>query len=162
MKKFLKVIGITAIVAGIVYFVIDLIQFKIALDKKRDDLDETAKNQAKTKRESRQNRVKETLQNNIEVFEKKMIEYGAVMRDDFDADNREKFKLRPIYEYNGKFFRIGTIVFDEGDDPYIIVNAIDNEKYARLGVMEEIEAYPYDMTEERIEQVVKEYMETEL
>ena len=70
--------------------------------------------------------------------------------------------LRPIYEYNGKFIRIGTIVFDEGDDPYIIVNAIDNEKYARLGVMEEIEAYPYDMTEERIEQVVKEYMETEL
>ncbi len=65
-------------------------------------------------------------------------------------------------EFKGNFYRVGTLVFEEEKDPYIVINAIDNERFAKIGVMEEIEAYPYDMPEERIREVVAEVLEAEL
>ncbi|MCR4604628.1 MAG: hypothetical protein K5639_01375 [Eubacterium sp.] len=162
MKKALKILGIIVAVAAIAYVVCEIIQFIIQYKKTKDGLEETASKQIFSKKKKRKEIVEETLNNNIKLFEESMVAHGAKLMEEFDEENRDKFELRPIYEYKGNYFRMGFLVFDEGEDPYIIVNAIDNEKFAKIGIMEEIEAYPYDMTAERINEVVGEFLETEL
>ncbi|MBR6228278.1 MAG: hypothetical protein IKQ97_00905 [Eubacterium sp.] len=158
----LEIVGIIAIISSSVFLARDIYELISKYKKSRSDINEAARKQISSKKQRRAEMVKNTLEHNMNLFEERMLAHGAVMRDDFDVENREKFGMRSIYEYQDKFFRIGTLVFDEGEDPYIIVNAIDNERYARIGIMEEIEAYPYDMPEARIDEVVKEYLESEL
>ena len=161
-NKFLSMVGVIALVTIAAYFVYDIVKLVTEYKKNRNDLNETAKRQIFSKKKRRQLMVEKTLKHNMDLFEKIMLAHGAELMEEFDEENRDKFELRPIYKYNGNFFRIGSLVFDEGEDPYIIVNAIDNEKFARIGIMEEIEAYPYDMPEARIEEVVGEFLEAEL
>ena len=158
----LEIIGILAITTVAVVFAKDIISLARRIRERRLDINKTAQKQVLSKKQRRKEMVETTIRRNIGIFEEKMVERGAVLRDEFDVDNREKFELRPIYEYKGNFFRIGVLLFEDEGDPYIVVNAIDNERFAKIGIMEEIEAYPYDIPEYRIDEVVGEFLEAEL
>ncbi|MEE3467418.1 MAG: hypothetical protein VZQ83_03155 [Eubacterium sp.] len=161
-KKVGKILIFTLLAAIAAYAIYDLIQLRKRFIKYQDDTNREAKKRVFSKKKNREDMVKETLAMNVERFEKAMEEHGAVLRSDLDSENIEKFELRPIYEYKGNYYRVGTLVFEGESDPYIVINAIDNERFAQIGVMEEIEAYPYDIPEERVREVVAEVLEAEL
>ena len=161
-RSFLEIVGIIALVALVAFLINDIIELVKKAMKSKSDLNETAVKHVASKKQRRKEMVEDTLNRNMDLFEERMVDHGAVQMEEFDAKNRERFGTRPIFEYNGNYFRIGSLTFDEGEDPYIIVNAIDNERFAKIGVMEEIEAYPFDMPEARIDEVVGEFLESEL
>ncbi len=79
-----KVLAFTAL-AGVGAFVAyDLIQLKRGYAKYQDDLNEEASDRIRSKKDSREERVKRTLDKNIECFEKAMEDYGAKIRNDLD------------------------------------------------------------------------------
>jgi len=163
MKKAGKILIASAVAAAGAYLTYDLIQIWRGMDKYQDDANKEAEKRIKSKRKAKEDTVKQTLDRNIVRFEQAMKDYGAVVRSDLDKSNVEKYDLRPIYEFKGNYYRVGSLVFDdEKDTPYIVINAIDNQRFAEIGVMEEIEAYPYDMPEERIREVVAEFLEADL
>ena len=160
-KKGIVFIGIIA-AAVVAYLVYDLLQLKKKYSSYKSELESSAKKHALFKKNKRKERIEQTLEKNIERFEQALEVCGAKKRGDLDEKNIDKYNLRSIYEYNGNYYRIGTLSFEEEKDPYIVVNAIDSEKFAKIGVMEEIEAYPYDMPEDRIKEVVAESLQAEL
>ena len=157
--KILLGVVVSAIIAYIIY---DFVTLKRHFTRYRSDLEDEAHTRRTSKKQARKEMIENTLNKNCERFEEAMVEAGAILRDDLDKSNIGKFGLRPIYEHNGNYFRVSTLTFDEEEMPYIVINAIDSEKFAKIGVMEEIEAYPYDIPAERIREVVSEYLETEL
>ena len=162
MNKKGKILIGTAIGVGAACAAYEIVQLTKQYYRTRDDIEHEADARIRIKKNTRKELVEKTMEKNIDRFEQAMQEHGAVLRDDLDKSNIGKFGLRPIFEYKDCFYRVGTLSFEEEDNPYIVINAIDSEKFAKIGVMEEIEAYPYDMPEDRIHEVVAEFLDAEL
>ena len=162
MKKILKVLGIIALVGGAAFLIWDLITLIISYRRKKDKIAyETGKKLKKLSKDKVEEAMK-TLEEKMDYFEKVFEDNGAVRMEDFNEKNIEEFEQRHIYKYNDYYYRVDKIRFDTESEPYIIVSGIDNEKFARIGILEELEAYPYDIPNERIEEVVPEIFATEL
>lgn len=58
-----------------------------------------------------------------------------------------------VYALDGNYYRAGTAVF-EGKE-FLLISCIDQEKYAALGMMEDIDILPIDTTEERLDKAVR-------
>ena len=92
------------------------------------------------------------MEEKLRQIEALFVRYGAVPTD-LDASNRERFGDRVIYELGGSYFRAGTALFD--GQPFLILSSIDRQKFASLGMMEDIDALPADCGEERMEKAVR-------
>ncbi|WP_029231658.1 hypothetical protein [Butyrivibrio sp. VCB2006] len=84
------------------------------------------------------------------IFEK----YGAKPLD-INAKNRAKFDQRRAFLYEGNYYRTGLMEFDEGTIPYIVISCIDDEKFADVGAMEDIDAFSAVLSDEEIEKQVR-------
>lgn len=84
------------------------------------------------------------------IFEK----YGAKALD-INEKNRYKFGDRRAFLYDGNYYRTGTMEFEDQDEPYIVISCIDNEKFANVGVMEDIDAFSSKLSDEDIEKQVR-------
>ncbi len=162
MKKFLKRFGLVALIITGVLLAVDAflllrgyirtrLEFRNDAEKKRDELTE-----------SKKKNVAETLEKKMDRFEEIMVELGAEKKDEFNEKNKEDFGQRSVYQKGNNYYRIDRVQFETDGLPYIIVSAIDKEAFAKIGIMEEIEAFPHDIPDERIREVVREIFETEL
>jgi hypothetical protein len=84
------------------------------------------------------------------VFEK----YGAEPLD-INEKNREKFEQRRIFKYKDSYFRVDHLKFEEDDKPYLVLGCTDDEKFAGVGLLEDIDAFSFDLTDEELEQEVR-------
>lgn len=84
------------------------------------------------------------------LFEKN----GAVPLD-INEKNREKFGFRRTFKYGDKFYRVDQAKFEEDNRPYMVISCTDNEKYAQIGVMDDIDALGFDMSEEVLDRQVR-------
>ena len=89
-----------------------------------------------------------------EVFKK----YGAIQTE-LNAEQRLKFGYRPIYERNGEYYRADFIPFN--DKPYLVIEWSDDKTIADNGTMEDVDPFPYDLDDERLEKEVRYAMEIE-
>lgn len=92
------------------------------------------------------------MEDKLQTLECLFVRYGALPTD-LDRENREHFGDRIIYSCGGSYFRAGTARFDGQD--YLVISSIDMQKYARLGVLEDIDVLPMDCPEERLEKAVR-------
>ena len=78
------------------------------------------------------------------IFEK----YGAVQTelDQFSGEGK-------VYAMDDSYYRAGTAIF-EGKE-FLLISCIDQEKYAALGIMEDIDVLPIDTPEERLDKAVR-------
>ena len=76
--------------------------------------------------------------------------YGAEPTE-LDPENREIYGT--IYAYGGAYYQAGTASFDGRD--FLVISCIDKEKFAALGLLEDIDVLPADSGEERLEKAVR-------
>lgn len=81
-------------------------------------------------------------------LERYFEKYGAVPTelDGFSGEGR-------VYALDGNYYRAGTAFF-EGKE-FLLISCIDQEKYAALGIMEDIDVLPIDTSEEKLDKAVR-------
>ncbi len=161
-KDIIKKIGIISAIAVGVLMVIDVILILRDYIEKKLVLRNKAEEKLNKQKTEKEEGIEVLISEKMDYFEKILEKNGAIKRDEFNELNREEFGERVTYQKGEYFYRIDKVQFDPDEPPYIVVSAIDKEKFAKVGIMEEIEAYPYDIPNERIEEVVPEILSMEL
>ena len=87
------------------------------------------------------------LEQKMQYAERVLEKLGAVPQE-INQKNREILGQRVTYLLGTNYYRIACEEFD--GKPYLILNAIDNEKYADIGLMEDVQAISADASEETI------------
>ena len=77
---------------------------------------------------------------------------GAVPQD-INRKNREMLGQRQEYLYNGSYYRVDVAEFD--GVPFLIIDRIDDEKFAAVGIMEDVEALPLTLSDAELEAAVR-------
>lgn len=88
----------------------------------------------------------------LDHLESLFVRYGAVPTE-LNSRNRALLGERQIYARNGRYYRAGIAVF-EGSS-FLIISTTDNEKFASVGIMEDIDALPLDLDQDRMEKAVR-------
>ena len=98
----------------------------------------------------------EALERQLSYVEKMLVKYGA---EPVSTKSQEVLHNRATYRFREGYFRMdsGDI---EGRD-YILISAIEDPKCADAGIMEEIAAFPADLSEELLEKEVRYALEIE-
>ncbi len=91
-----------------------------------------------------------------ESIESYFVKYGAVP---VETKNQEKLGLRTTFEQGGVYYRMDESEID--GRIFLVVSAADDPKFADVGVMEEVAAFPADLTEEQLEKEVRYILEVE-
>ena len=88
----------------------------------------------------------------LEYIESVFEKYGAKpVSDQEKADD----SLRQMYLYNGNYYRVGKMPMEDESESYIVFSSIDNEKYAKVGLLEDIDAVPFSTPEAELEKLVR-------
>lgn len=98
----------------------------------------------------------EALEKQLSFVEKMLVKYGA---ERISTKSQELLHNRPTYRYREGYFRMDQGDIDGRD--YILISAIEDPKYADAGIMEEIAAFPADLSEELLEKEVRYALEIE-
>ena len=96
------------------------------------------------------------LEQKMQYAERVLEELGAVPQD-INQKNRKVLDQRVTYLLGNNYYRIAWEEFD--GKPYIILNAIDNEKFADIGLMEDIQAISANGSRETIRRKIREAVE---
>lgn len=93
-------------------------------------------------------------ENKLDIVEKLFEKYGAKPLE-INKKNREKFGERRIFFYQDNYYRVGKLLSEEDAEKYMVVSCIDDEKYAEIGMLEDIEAIPFSAGEAEIEKKIR-------
>lgn len=86
----------------------------------------------------------------LEFMESVFEKYGAKpVSEDMTRGEGE----RRMFLYNGDYFRVGKLPTNENDETYMVISSIDNEKYAKVGLLEDIEAVPFSTADADLEKL---------
>ncbi len=96
------------------------------------------------------------LEKQLSYVEKMLVKYGA---EPVSTKSQEILHNRATYRYRDGYFRMDQGDMDGRD--YILISAIEDPKYADAGIMEEIAAFPADLSEELLEKEVRYALEIE-
>lgn len=96
----------------------------------------------------------EAIEQRLEFVESLFAKYGAEPLD-IDEKNREKFGQRRLYKYDGSYYRVDQMKFDEDEKPFIILSCTDDEKYADIGLLEDIDAFDFGDSDEKLEKGIR-------
>ncbi len=100
----------------------------------------------------------ERMQEMAERIEDCFVRCGAVPQD-INGRNREALDQRQAYLYRGVYFRVDRAEFD--GEPFLIIDCIDDPRYASVGIMEDVDALPLTLTDEELEKRVRETLAAE-
>ncbi len=98
----------------------------------------------------------EKIEQKMESVENYFVKYGA---NPVETKNKEKLGLRTTFEQGGIYYRVDESEID--GRTYLVVSAADDPKFANVGVMEEVAAFPADLTEEQMEKEVRYMLDVE-
>ena len=93
----------------------------------------------------------------MEQVERCFVKYGAEPQD--INHNREKLGQRQCYLYDGRYYRVDAAEFD--GVPFLVIDCIDDPRYASVGIMEDVNAIPVSLDEARLEREVRRALEIE-
>ncbi len=89
------------------------------------------------------------------IFMESLFEKNGAVPLDINEKNREKFGLRRTFKYGDKFYRVDEAKFDGDSHEYMVISCTDNEKFAQIGVMDDIDALSVDLTDEELDRQVR-------
>lgn len=98
----------------------------------------------------------EALDRQLSYVEEMLVKYGA---KPVSTKSQELLHNRATYQYRDGYFRMDRGDIDGRD--YILISAIEDPKYADAGIMEEIAAFPADLSGELLEKEVRYALEIE-
>ena len=82
-----------------------------------------------------------------------ILERCGAVPTDLNARNRELLGQRMTYRYGDLFYRIDSADFD--GKCFLILSCADSERFAEIGLMEDVEAIDPGLPEEGIESVIR-------
>ncbi len=94
------------------------------------------------------------LEDKMKYVESVLEKYGAKPLG-INKKNRDKFGQRITYLYNNSYYRVDFLKFEEDEKPYMVISCTDEKKYADIGIMEDVEAFPFELTDEEFEKEVR-------
>ncbi len=103
----------------------------------------------------------EEMEQKLAFVESLFIKYGATPAKMSDK-NRKKFGRRETFMYKGMYYRVDSLTFHEGEAPFIVISCTDEDKFAGVGLMEDVGAFGFDLGEEEIEKEVRFALDVEL
>lgn len=92
----------------------------------------------------------EFLESRMRRAEEMLEEHGALPQA--INQNQEKLGQRTTYLYDSTYYRIDHAEFN--DEVFIIISCIDIEKYASIGLMEDVDAIAADADDAQLEACV--------
>ena len=90
------------------------------------------------------------IERRLPVVEAFLMRYGA---SPIHTKNQVKMNLRTTFKLNDAYYRVSTEQI-EGKD-YIILNVVENPKFADVGVMDSVAIFEVDAPDEKIEEEIK-------
>lgn len=96
------------------------------------------------------------LEQKLTYVEKMFVKYGALPLD-INKKNRQKFDQRRTFQYKDSYYRADTAEFD--GQLFIVISSIDDPAFAEIGIMEDIEAFPWDISDDMLEKEVRYVLE---
>ncbi|WP_034446388.1 hypothetical protein [Butyrivibrio sp. AE2032] len=89
------------------------------------------------------------------VFVESLFEKYGAKPQELNEKQREKFGQRRIFKHEDSFFRVDNMQFQEGEKPFIVISCTDDEKYASVGMLDDIDALEADVADEELEKAVR-------
>ncbi len=96
----------------------------------------------------------EIIENKLKFVESVFEKCGARPLD-INTKNREKYGQRVIYLYKNSYYRTDHLKFDDDERNYIVISCTNEEKLANLGLLDDIEAFPFDIEEDELEKEIR-------
>ena len=97
------------------------------------------------------NPSREYLEKMLEYVESLFVSIGACPTE-LNLKNRNRFGQCITYYYEEIFYRVDYIPFDE--KPFIVIEYTEDIQHADVGVMWDIEPFPYDLPKEKIKKEI--------
>ena len=88
-----------------------------------------------------------------------ILERCGAVPTELNERNRKLLGQRTTYRYGDAYYRIDQAEFD--GKSFVILSCADNERYASIGLMEDVEAIPPDLPEREMEKILRSAMEAE-
>ncbi len=98
--------------------------------------------------------TQDELEKRMDFVESMFVKYGAQPLE-INEKQREKFGQRRIYKHEDSYYRVDHMQFQDDETPFIVISCTDDEKYASVGMLDDIDAIEADRTDEEIEKSVR-------
>ncbi len=98
----------------------------------------------------------EKIEEKKQSVENYFVKYSA---KPVETKNKDKLGLRTTFEQGGIYYRVDESEID--GRTFLMISAANDPKFADVGVMEEVAAFPADLTEEQLEKEVRYILEVE-
>ena len=98
--------------------------------------------------------TRDDLEKKMDFVESMFVKYGAQPLE-LNEKHREKFGQRRIFKHEDSFYRVDSMQFQEDETPFVVISCTDDEKYASVGMLDDIDALEVDLTEEEMEKSVR-------
>ncbi len=97
----------------------------------------------------------EEVEQRLDYIESSFEKNGGEALEELNVKNREKFGQRRTFKWNGLFYRTDVIKFDESDKPYMVISCTDNENYAKIGLMDDIDVFGFELSDAELDRHVR-------
>ncbi|MBQ6441717.1 MAG: hypothetical protein IJJ13_03895 [Lachnospiraceae bacterium] len=98
----------------------------------------------------------EKIEQKIRSVESYFIKYGA---SSVETKSHDAFGHHLTFEQGGVFYRVEETEMD--GRTFLMISAADDPKFANVGVMEDVAAFPADLSEEQMEKEVRYVLDVE-
>ncbi len=98
--------------------------------------------------------TRDELEKRMDFVESMFVKYGAQPLE-INEKQREKFGQRRIYKHEDSYYRVDHMQFQDDETPFIVISCTDDEKYASVGMLDDIDAIEADCTDEEIGKSVR-------
>ncbi len=92
------------------------------------------------------------IERKLSFLESMFDKYGAVATELGGGDEENS---RTVYAKGERFYRAGTLKFPESEELYLVISCTDEEKFARLGIMDDVDAFAPNLTDYELEEKVR-------
>jgi len=152
-----KKIGKIVLIVAAGFVINDLIELGIRYFKERVALRDYMEKELK-KRETIDTEAdtERSVERKAELVEAMFLKYGA---EQVFTTGEEKYKLRRTYKYKAVYYRLSISEID--GETFLIVNAVDEDDYADIGIMEEVAAFSPTLSDKELEREVRYLLEYE-
>ncbi len=97
----------------------------------------------------------EEVEKRLDYIENSFERNGGEALEELNVKNREKFGQRRTFKWNGKFYRTDVIKFDESETPYMVISCTDDENYAKIGLMDDIDVFGFELSDAELDRHVR-------
>ncbi len=92
------------------------------------------------------------IEKRLKFLEETFIKFGAVETDIISQG--DDFQ-RKVFLKGDRYYKAGTLKFPDSDEMYLVISCTDEEKYAHLGIMDDVDAFAANLTDYELEEKVR-------